>query len=107
MCMGTGKMGCERVCLCEREDSFVRTFDYIIKDASGIHARPAGMLTKLAKDFQSEITITKGEKTVEATKLMALMGMGIKCGETITVTIKGADEEAAQQEIRAFLESNL
>ena len=85
----------------------MKTVDYTIKDELGIHARPAGMLAKTAKSLDSEITVTKGEKTVGATKLMALMGLGVKCGDTITVTANGGNEEAALETIRNFLESNL
>ena len=82
-------------------------FEYTIKDELGIHARPAGMLAKTAKEFDSEITITKGEKTVGAVKLMALMGLGVKCGDTITVTINGGDEDASEKAMKQFFEANL
>lgn len=85
----------------------MKTFEYTIKDELGIHARPAGMLAKTAKNYASEITITKGEKSVVCTKLMALMGLGVKCGDTVTVTVNGADEEEAATGIKAFLEQNL
>lgn len=85
----------------------MKTFTYTIKDELGIHARPAGMLAKTAKALDSEITITKGEKTVGAAKLMALMGLGVKCGDTITVTANGGNEDAAIEEIKSFLEANL
>ncbi len=85
----------------------MRTFSYTIQDELGLHARPAGMLAKIAKSFESEITIAKGEKSVVCTRLMALMGLGIQCGDTVTVTVNGSDEEAAEQEIKAFLKANL
>ena len=85
----------------------MKTFDYTIKDALGIHARPAGMLAKKAKTFSSEVLIAKDGKSVACTKLMALMGLGVKCGDTITVTIQGEDEETAEKDIREFLEANL
>lgn len=85
----------------------MKTFEYTIKDELGIHARPAGMLAKAAKALDSEITITKGDKTVGAAKLMALMGLGVKCGDTITVTINGGDEDASQKAMKEFLENNL
>ena len=85
----------------------MRTFDYTIKDELGIHARPAGMLAKTAKSLDSEITITKGGNTVGATKLMALMGLGVKCGDTITITVNGGDEEVAEKVMKEFLEENL
>ena len=59
----------------------MKSFVYTIKDEIGIHARPAGLLAKKAKEFESEITVEKDGKRVVATKLMALMGMGVKCGE--------------------------
>ena len=85
----------------------MKTFEYTIKDELGIHARPAGVLAKTAKALDSEISITKGEKTVGAVKLMALMGLGVKCGDTITVTINGGDEDASEKAMKQFFESNL
>ena len=85
----------------------MKTFEYTIKDELGIHARPAGMLAKTAKALDSEITIAKGEKSAGASKLMALMGLGVKCGDTITVTINGGDEEASEKTMKEFLEANL
>ncbi len=85
----------------------MKTFTYTIKEELGIHARPAGMLAKTAKALDSEISITKGEKTVGAAKLMALMGLGVKCGDTITVTISGGDEEASEKAMQEFLAANL
>ena len=65
------------------------------------------MLAKTAKTLDSEITITKGEKTVGAGKLMALMGLGVKCGDTIVVTVSGGDEETSEKTMKDFLEANL
>ncbi len=85
----------------------MKTFDYTIKDELGIHARPAGMLVKLAKNYESEITLTKEGKTVDCTKLMSLMGLGVKSGNVVTITINGSDEEQAQEGIKEFFEANL
>lgn len=85
----------------------MKTFTYTIKDKLGIHARPAGLLAKAAKNYDSEITIAKDGKAVVCTKLMALMGLGVKCGDTVTITVNGGDEEAAEKGIREFLEANL
>ena len=52
------------------------SFHYVIKDEIGIHARPAGMLAKMAKGFDSAVTITKGEKTVDASKQMCIRDRG-------------------------------
>lgn len=85
----------------------MKTFDYTIKDALGIHARPAGLLVKEVGKYQSKISLTKDGKTVDAARLMAVMSLGVKQGQTITVTAEGDDEEAAASVIQAFLEANL
>ena len=41
----------------------MKEFKYVITDPEGIHARPAGELVKVAKEFQSAITLTKDGKT--------------------------------------------
>ena len=64
----------------------MKQFSYVITDPVGIHARPAGMLVKAAKDLDSTITIEKtGGKSATATKLMAVMGLGIKQGDEVTL----------------------
>lgn len=85
----------------------MKSFEYVIKDEQGIHARPAGILVKEAKKFESRITIQKGDKSVEASKLMALMGMGVKCGDKVIITAEGADEDTAIEQMEAFMKNNL
>lgn len=85
----------------------MKSFEYVIKDEVGIHARPAGLLVKEAKNYDSKITVVKGEKSAEATKLMALMAMGVKCGDTVTVQVEGGDEDATLSGIKDFFENNL
>ena len=85
----------------------MKKFEYVIKDEVGIHARPAGMLVKEAKKFQSKIVIGKEGKTAEATKLMAVMGLGVKCGQTVEVEISGEDENEAYEAVKVFFEKNL
>lgn len=85
----------------------MKKFEYIIKDEVGIHARPAGMLVKEAKKFQSKVVLNKDGKTAEATKLMAVMGLGVKCGQTVEITVEGTDEDAACETMKAFFEANL
>lgn len=85
----------------------MKEFTYTIQEAVGIHARPAGLLVKEVKKYQSTVTITKGDKSVNALKLMALMGMGVKQGDTITVKVEGDDEEAAAAAIQQFLTENV
>ncbi len=86
----------------------MKQFTYTITDPIGVHARPAGMLAKAAKALDSTVTIAKADgKSAAATKLMALMGMGIKNGETVTVTVEGGNEEANAAAMEQFFKENL
>ena len=85
----------------------MKTFTYTVKDELGIHARPAGLLVKEAKKFESECTITKDGKTKKLTQLMMLMSLGVKQGDTVTVSVDGADEDAAVASLKEFFENNL
>ena len=85
----------------------MKEFTYTIKDEQGIHARPAGLLVKEAKKFESECTITKDGKTKKLTQLMMLMSLGVKQGDTVTVSVDGADEDAAVASLKEFFENNL
>lgn len=85
----------------------MKQFTYTITDPVGIHARPAGLLAKAAKAYQSVITLQKGEKSANVTRLMAVMGLGVKCGDTVTVSADGADEDTAIAEMETFFQQNL
>lgn len=85
----------------------MQSFEYKIKDQTGLHARPAGKLVKTAAPFESKINIEKGEKSASAKKLFALMTLGIKCGDTVKITLDGADENKACTVLKKFFEENL
>ena len=85
----------------------MKEFQYTVKDACGIHARPAGLLVKVAKGFASTATLEKAGKTCDLRKLMALMGMGVKQGDEVTVQVEGPDEDAAFEALEKFFQENL
>lgn len=86
----------------------MKQFTYTITDPVGIHARPAGLLAKAAKALDSTVTIAKADgKSAAGTKLMALMGLCIKQGETVTVTVEGGDEDANCATLSKFFSDNL
>ncbi|MBQ7523248.1 MAG: HPr family phosphocarrier protein [Oscillospiraceae bacterium] len=86
----------------------MKSFTYTITDPVGLHARPAGLLVKAIKEFAgSTITLAKGEKSVNALKLMGIMQMGIKQGDEVTVSVEGGDEEAVAAAVEKFFKENL
>ncbi len=86
----------------------MKKFEYTINDPVGIHARPAGLLAKEAKALGSTVTIATADgRSATASKLMALMGLGIKQGDTVSVIIEGGDEEANAAAMEQFFKDNL
>lgn len=63
----------------------MESFKYIITDENGIHARPAGLLVKEAKGIASKVILSCNGKSVDATKLIAIMSLGAKKGTEVTV----------------------
>lgn len=85
----------------------MKSFNFVVKDELGIHARPAGIISKEAKKFESTIKITKGEKTVTASQLLMLMSLGVKKGEEVIITVEGSDENEAFAAIKTLFNSIL
>ena len=85
----------------------MKEFQYTVKDACGIHARPAGLLVKVVKGFSSTATLEKNGKTCDLRKLMALMGLGVKQPGAVTRKVEGEDEDAAAEAIQKFLSENV
>ncbi len=85
----------------------MQTFQFVVKDEAGLHARPAGLLVKLASSCDSDISITFKSKKISAKKLFAVMGLCVKQNDEITVTVEGVNEEADCLKLKEFCEKNL
>lgn len=78
-----------------------------VVNPSGLHLRPAGLLSKEAMKFKSDVIIKCGEKSVVAKSVLNVMAAGIKCGAEIELVCEGEDEQAALDTIAAAIESGL
>ena len=85
----------------------MKAFEYTITDSVGIHARPAGMLAKEAAKVKSKVFLHFGDKKADAHRLIAIMGMGIKHGNTVHVEVEGENEEQAAAQLETFFKANL
>ncbi|MBP3877419.1 MAG: HPr family phosphocarrier protein [Lachnospiraceae bacterium] len=85
----------------------MQSFKYTITDPVGIHARPAGNLVKVIKEFASAVTISGNGKTVDAKKLMSVMTLGIRQGQEVELTFEGPDEETACAEVERYMKENI
>lgn len=78
-----------------------------VVNPSGLHLRPAGVLSQIAMKFKSRTLIECGEKHIVAKSVLNVMAAGIKCGTEITVACDGPDEEEALKTITEAIESGL
>lgn len=86
----------------------MKEFTYTIQEPLGIHARPAGLLVKAVKAMDSAVVIEKEDgSSAAARKLMAVMGLAVKQGETVKVTVEGGDEENNTAALEQFFRDNL
>jgi len=85
----------------------MKEFKYVVTDAQGIHARPAGILVKAIAKKTSDIKIKKAGDTreVNAKSIMGMMSLALLNGEEILVDAEGADEAEAVAAIEEFLVS--
>ncbi len=89
------------------EENTMKEFKYVITDPEGIHARPAGMLVKAAKEYACDIKLAKGGKAMNCKAIFGVMGLAAKKGDEVTLTFDGADEEAAYAALSKFMQENL
>ncbi len=85
----------------------VRELTLTIQGESGLHARPAGLLAAEAQKFQSEITVVKDSRIINAKSIMSVLSLGGTKGDSITVKIDGDDEVQAAASIEALFENVL
>ena len=79
---------------------------YRIDDEMGLHARPAGLLVKMAAKYKSDIQLGTPAKMVNAKRIIGVMALTLKQGNEMTMTFNGEDEEEATIAIKAFLLEN-
>lgn len=84
----------------------MKEFNYTITDPLGIHARPAGKFAKKASELDSTVTVIKDGKCAAADRLIALMQLGIKQNDEITIRTDGGAEDKNSRILLEFLEQN-
>jgi len=70
-----------------------------IKNPTGLHSRPASMLTQLCRKFKSDITIITSDKIINPKSIVSLLSAGVKPGTEIELRVTGPDEDEAGAKI--------
>ncbi len=76
---------------------------FIIVSEYGLHARPATRLVNQAMSYQSEVSLTAFNRTVNLKSIMGVMSLGIYNGEVVEITAEGPDEKEAILGITNFM----
>lgn len=81
--------------------------DVVVTNRSGLHARPAAELSRLAAACSSTVTLRTGDRIVNAASVLSLMAAGIEQGQRVTIECDGDDAQADLARIVAAIESGL
>lgn len=81
----------------------MKKFQYIVTDPIGLHARPAGLLATASKEWSSHVSVESEKgRQAPADRLIALLALEIKQGDTVTFVVEGGDEEETCCAVRKF-----
>ena len=86
-------------------DDFLIKKSYVILSETGLHARPAAEIVKVASKYSSTIEIEKNEKKVNLKSILSVMSLGLGKGQSFSIYVEGIDEEEGLQELDQFLKS--
>lgn len=78
-----------------------------VRSASGLHARPAATFTRAALDSGLNVTIAKGEASVNASSLLLVMSLGVHCGDEVLLTAEGPQAERVLDSLADLLGQDL
>lgn len=81
--------------------------EVILKNSTGLHARPAGLLVRLAQKFKADITLENEGKVGNCKSLMGLLGIGAGKGAKLSIVVEGEDEKEAINALNHFFEVEL
>ena len=86
----------------ERGEMLMKQFSYVLTNQDALQTRPMGNLMREASRFSSRVRLSNGAKTAALSEPRAVMGLDMNCGNRITVTVEGKDEEAAVAAIQNY-----
>lgn len=85
----------------------MKTLIVTLKNETGLHARPASLLTECVNKFESEIMVKKDENTYNPSSMMSLLSMEAGSGTELTFTIDGSDEDLAFAALKKLIENEI
>lgn len=85
----------------------MKSFNYTIRNVLGILGRPARQLSRKVAQYDSTVMVKKDGRAADPLRVMNLINLGVRCGDTITVTVNGSDEETAAPALEIYFQQHL
>ena len=80
------------------------THELVVKNSSGLHARPAARFVAEARRFSSDLSLEKDGKLANCKSILSLLKLGINKGSTIRLQATGPDEPEALASLVALMQ---
>lgn len=85
----------------------MREVQAIVKNSTGLHARPAAAFVREAARFRSKINIECGGRRADGKSILQVLSLGVKCGSVIVIRGDGEDEDTAVERLVRLVEGEL
>ena len=85
----------------------MKTFEIVVHNPTGLHARPAKILVNTAKTFKSAVRIGHGAKQANAKSLISVLTLGVESGGVVRLEVEGEDEDVAALARQTIIEQGL
>ncbi len=79
------------------------TKEVVVKNAQGLHARPAALFVQIASRYNSDVTIQKDGEKVNGKSIMGILTLGVQPGATLILEVDGEDADKVMVELEALL----
>lgn len=78
-------------------------FTFVVKNEHGLQPKQAGELVREAARCTGRVTLRKGEKTGDAKLIFNVLGLSIRQGEEVEITVRGEHEAEEAAELEAYV----
>ena len=85
----------------------MKQFSYVLTNKDALQCRPMGNLMREASRFSSRVSVSNGTRAAGLREIRDLMNLDMQCGNRVTVTVEGKDEEAAVAAIQNYFVANM
>jgi phosphocarrier protein len=79
----------------------------VLRNSSGLHARPAKVFARAASEHRAEVEVEKGGRRVNAKSVLSLLTLDCHQGDAITISTEGEGADAALTELVALVEAGI